>query len=400
MCLKSKLNRTRCFSMVSAFSNPSQITRIDGYEIRCELPEPVGNSRQFFDSRSSLLIAVTTASGVTGWGETWAFPSAAAALIREKFAPGLVGLDAATPRPIWSRMESQLGYDRRGISFMAIGAIDVAIWDAAARLQDRPLHSLLGGALRDRLPAYVSGPFMKPGSDPYKDFIADIDGYLDAGFRAIKLRMGTTPQRDGEVALMVRQRIGADFPLMVDLNEGFDTRAALDVAHRLSEADLIWLEEPIAHDNLPGYRKLSEHLPMGLAGGEALFGLNAFRDYIGNGVFDFVQPDLGLCGGVSEGLRIAALADAFDVPVIPHVWGSAVNFHASLHFASVLPARRGRVSYPLFEYDNSYNPLRTQFTSNPIAADGTVAVPEGPGLGLDLSPEKLEPFIVNAWSVG
>jgi D-galactarolactone cycloisomerase len=240
---------------------------------------------------------------------------------------------------------------------------------------------------------------MKPGPDPYKDFPADIDGYLDAGFRAIKLRMGTTPQRDEQVAKLVRRRIGADFPLMVDLNEGFGLRAAMDIANRLSDADLVWLEEPIAHDNLPGYRKLSEQLPMGLAGGEALFGLNAFRDYVGGGVLDFVQPDLGLCGGISEGLRIAALADAFDVPVIPHVWGSAVNFHASLHFASVLPAKRGRVSYPLFEYDNSYNPLRTQFTSSPIAADGTVAVPEGAGLGLDLSPEKLEPFIVNTWSV-
>jgi D-galactarolactone cycloisomerase len=383
----------------TAAPGPSRICRIDGYELACRLPEPIGNSRGFFDSRATLLIAVTTADGVTGWGETWAYPGAAAAIVRDDFAPLLIGRDASAPRPIWDALAGRIGYDRRGISLMALSAIDIAVWDAAARLAGRPLHHLLGGALRDVVPAYASGPFLKPGPDPYRDFPRDVDAYLAEGFRAIKLRMGTDPATDGRVIANVRRRIGADMPLMVDLNEGFTVRGALDIARRLAEADLVWLEEPILHDDLPGYRRLSEQLPMGLAAGEALFGLGAFRDFVAGGILDVVQPDLALCGGLSEGLRIAALADAFDVPVVPHVWGSAVNFNASLHFAAVLPAKRGRVSYPLFEYDKSHNPLRTAFAEHGLTREGAVAVPQGPGLGFEIASERLAPFLTKAWTV-
>jgi D-galactarolactone cycloisomerase len=112
-----------------------------------------------------------------------------------------------------------------------------------------------------------------------------------------------------------------------------------------------------------------------------------------------VQPDLALCGGISEGLRIAALADAFDVPVVPHVWGSIVNFHASLHFAACLPEKRGRLRTPLFEYDPSENPLRTAFGSHPLDRQGRIAVPDAPGLGVDLSTGRLTPFLNRSWSI-
>jgi D-galactarolactone cycloisomerase len=379
-------------------SAPPKIARIDGYEIACQLREPIGNSRQMFDRRSALLIAVTSECGATGWGETWAYPAAATALIRETFAPHLLGQPADCPRANWHRMNAGLGYDRRGISTMAMGGLDVALWDLAGTIADKPVHALLGGKLRSAIPAYVSGPFMKPGQDPYRDFDADIAGYLDAGFRAIKVRMGTEPRQDGATAQRIRKLIGAEMPLMIDLNEGFSVEGALAVGRRLAEVDPVWLEEPIAYDDLPGYSRLASTLPIALAGGEALFGLRAFRDYLAAGVFDFVQPDLGLCGGLSEGMRISALCDAFDTALVPHVWGSIVNFQASLHFAACLPERRGRLRFPLFEYDPSENPLRSAFGSHPLDASGAVAVPDAPGLGLDLTPERLAPFVTHHWT--
>lgn len=380
-------------------SAPPKIRRIDGFELTAKLSETVGNSRQMFDRRGALLLRVTSDTGAVGWGETWAYPGAAAALVREHFAPALLGRDATTPRAGWHAMATRLGYDRRGISTMALGGLDVALWDLAGQIAGLPVHALLGGKLRDRIPAYVSGPFMKPGSDPYRDFEADIAGYLDAGFRAIKLRMGSDPARDGATAHKVRAQIGDAMPLMVDLNEGFTVEGALAIARRLADVDPVWLEEPIAHDDLPGYRRFTAKTPMPLAGGEALFGLRAFRDYLTAGVFDFIQPDLGLCGGLSEGMRISALCEAFEVALVPHVWGSVVNFQASLHFAACLPERRGRLRWPLFEYDPSENPLRTAFASHPLDADGAVAVPDAPGLGLDLTPERLAPFITNHWTI-
>lgn len=380
-------------------STPPGIVRIDGFELSAQLRETVGNSRTMFDRRGALLLRITSDTGAVGWGETWAYPAAAATLIRESFAPVLLGRDATTPRAAWQAMAARLGYDRRGISTMALGGLDIALWDLAGQISDKPLHALLGGKLRETIPAYVSGPFMKPGSDPYRDFEADIAGYLAAGFKAIKLRMGTDPARDGVVARQVRTQIGDAMPLMIDLNEGFTVEGAGAIAKRLAEVDPVWLEEPIAHDDLPGYRRLSANSPIPLAGGEALFGLRAFRDYLTAGVFDFIQPDLGLCGGLSEGMRISALCEAFEVALVPHVWGSVVNFQASLHFAACLPERRGRLRWPLFEYDPSENPLRTAFASHPLDADGLVAVPDAPGLGLDLTPERLEPFITSHWTI-
>ncbi len=380
-------------------SAPPRIVRVEGFELSAKLSETVGNSRQMFDRRDALLLRVTSDSGRSGWGESWAYPEAAGALAHDHFASVLLGRDATTPRASWHAMAERLGYDRRGISTMALGGLDVALWDLAGLIADRPVHALLGGALRDRVTAYVSGPFMKPGADPYRDFDADIDGYLSAGFRAIKVRMGTDPSKDGATAERIRKRIGDAMPFMVDLNEGFSVEGARAIAARLAEHDLVWLEEPISHDDLPGYRRLAANFPTALAGGEALFGLRAFRDYLATGVFGFVQPDLGLCGGLSEAMRIAALCDAFEVAVVPHVWGSIVNFQASLHFAACLPERRGRLRWPLFEYDPSENPLRTTFGDHPLDRDGAVAVPDAPGLGLDLTPERLSPFVTRHWVV-
>lgn len=379
---------------------PTAITRIDGFELRCPLPEPIGNSRMFFDHRRALVVSVTTADGTTGWGETWALPAPAAALIRDSIAGAILGRDAQNPRLIWDAMERTLGYDRRGITHMAFSAIDIAVWDAAARARGVPIATLLGGALRSRVAAYVSGPFLKPGDDPYRDFDADIDAYLSAGFRAIKMRMGVAPRSDGERLRRVRERVGADFPLMVDLNEGASLRTALAFGEAFRDADLAWLEEPITHDNLEGYVRLARDLPMPLAGGESLFGLRAFRDYVARGALDVVQPDLALCGGFSEALRIAALCQAFEVPIVPHVWGTGINFAAALQFNLVLPETRGSgLRFPLLEFDPSPNPLRDVFGAFAVGADGAFPVPEGPGLGIDVTPGRFESLVVDHWSL-
>lgn len=379
---------------------PGAIVRIDGYELACSLPEPIGNSRMFFDSRRALVVAITTADGTVGWGETWSMPAAAAAILQDSLGRTVLGMDVAAPRRIFDALERAVGYDRRGVTHMAISAIDIAVWDAAARQASVSIAALLGGSLRDRIPAYVSGPFLKPGTDPYRDFDADIDGYLRAGFRAMKMRMGTSPRVDGARLARVRERVGADFPLMVDLNEGTTVRGALAFGEAFRDSGLIWLEEPIRADDVDGYIRLARELPMALAGGESLFGLGAFRNHVAKGALEVVQPDLALCGGFSEGLRIGALCSAFEVPLVPHVWGTGINFCASLQFASLLPAMRGPgVNYPLFEFDPSANPLRDAFGAFKVDADGTVPVPQGPGLGIDVDVERLQPLAASHWSI-
>jgi D-galactarolactone cycloisomerase len=314
-------------------------------------------------------------------------------------APRLIGEDATAPRRLHDRMMRLLP-ERHGLPLMAVSALDIAVWDAASRTAGKPLHALLGGALRERVFAYVSGPFLKPGPDPYRDYAADLETYLKAGFRAIKLRLGTTPGRDGQMAKTVRERIGSEMPLMVDLNQGFSYGTAVDLAQRLVECNVRWLEEPMPHEDLAAYRRLAGQVPIALAGGESLFGVGAFREVVGTNLLSFVQPDLALCGGITEGLKIAALCEAFGIPLVPHVWGTAVNFNASLHFTAVLPEVGGQgLPCPLFEYDYSYNPLRTLCGEARVDGAGTLAVPDAPGLGLDLTPDRFKSMIVNQWTV-
>jgi D-galactarolactone cycloisomerase len=376
------------------------IVRIDGHEVVAKLPERYGNSHTFFDSRGSLLVSVTTANGVVGWGETFGFPPASGALIQSTFGRMIIGQDAAKPRALHNMMLKRLATDRHGISHMAISALDMATWDAAARTAGIPLHAALGGASRERILAYASGPFMKPGGDPYRDFAADVESYLKAGFQAIKLRIGTKPPNDDAMVRRVRTQIGSDVMLMADLNQGFSYRNALDLACRLAESDVLWLEEPVIYSELSAYRRLAEKMRIALAGGESLPGVAGFREFMRGDIFDLIQPDLAICGGFTEGLKLAALADTFDVPLVPHVWGTVVNFYAALHFAATLPDRRGyRWPCPIFEYDYSFNPLRTLCGEIPLDSGGHVVVPDAPGLGIDLNPAKFDSLIVNHWTL-
>jgi D-galactarolactone cycloisomerase len=370
------------------------VERIDLFIVSCRLPETIGNAVRFFDRRESLFVRVTTRGGVVGWGETWAMAAPAAALITATLGPALLGEDTRYPQKIWRKLARFIVNDRRGLSHMAISALDIAVWDACARADGVALSAKLGGALRERLSCYVSGPFVKPAAEPYGHYLDEIGGYLDQGFRNIKIRAGLGAREDAELIGDIRARVGDDIGLMADMNEAGDVSQALDFSKRIGDSDLIWLEEPVLHDDLPGWKRIAAGTELALAGGESLYGLAGFRDFLCAGVFAVAQPDLALCGGLTEGLRIAAMAEAFNVPIAPHVWGGAVNFNASLHFAATLPDRtRPGGRFPFFEYDTSFNPLRAAFAECPVGQDGRVGVPDGPGLGLELRESDLAPFL-------
>lgn len=378
----------------------STIAKISGFEIACDLPETQGRTTGFFSTRQSLLVAVETANGTIGWGETWQLPAAATALIKSEFGAALLGEDVSQPRRLWNMMTDRVNSDRHGVSMMAVSALDMAIWDATARLQDRPLSAVLGGALHDRLPTYGSGPYFKLGDDPYRDFQKDVDACLTAGFKAIKPRIGTTAVRDAKVAAAMRHQVGDDILLFADLSCGFGAAAAIEIGKGLVDAGFALMEEPVQSDDYTGYRRLSDAALLPIAGGESLVGLPAFRDFVMQGQPDLLQPDLAICGGITEALRIIAFADAFETPVIPHVWGTLVNFHAALQFAATLPTKRGgQLNYPIFEFDFSPNPLFDICGRPALDTDGCVAVPDGPGIGIELTPDMLEPFVVSHWEI-
>jgi D-galactarolactone cycloisomerase len=373
------------------------IASIRLYHLVARLPEAIGNALVFFDRRETLLVEVVGRDGQSGWGEAWTAPAGAAAVIESQLAPRLLGQDPCHTGRLWHGMCAAAGADRQGTAMTAVAALDMALHDLAARRQGVPLSTLLGGAFRDRVPAYASGPFFKPGGHPYRAFEREAEGYLRAGFKAIKLRSGFAPADDAAAAIAVRRLMGPAGTLMLDFNQSYTPRAALSAAARMEEADLLWIEEPTSPMDLQGYRMLSRQLRPALAGGETFGAAAAFQPFLEAGCLDVLQPDIAICGGLTGVGRVVALAELYDRPVVPHVWGSTVNFHAALHFAATLPAQRSGTPapFPFLEFDAGPNPLMDLVGRPAVNSDGTVSVPDGPGLGIDLHAGLLEPFIVS-----
>ncbi len=376
-----------------------KIARIRGFHLSYALSEPLANSIAVFRRREALLVEVTTDDGLVGWGETVSSPHAAGAVIRSRLAPVLIGRDPSRTGTLFHAMTATLGYDKRGAGMMAISAVDMALHDLVGRAQGVPVHALLGGALRDRMFAYASAPFMKEGGNPYRDFAAETERLLVLGYRAFKPRSGHDPRADATAILAMRRQIGPDAALMIDINQGYTARAAIDAARRTEEAGLLWIEEPVPPEDIKGYQAVSAAVSVAISGGEALGSLAAFREFMEAGTFSLAQPDLSVCGGFTGMARIAALADAFGIPAMPHVFGTAVNYHASLQMGAVLTAKRGGgpAAFPYMEVDVTPNPLLSMFGEVNPGADGAVAIPDAPGLGIELTPERIEPWIVDHW---
>lgn len=379
----------------------SKIVALRGFHAGFSPTPAIGNARTFIRRRDFLLLQVMTEDGNTGWGEVFSSPHAAGALIQARMAPLVLGQSVFDHGRIWDRLVGTVGYDRRGVAMMAISAIDMALHDAAAKIQGRSVAAMLGGKLRERVFAYASGPFIAEGAAPYGHYAAEVDGYLRQGFRAIKPRAGLDPRADGRMARALRQQIGEDLGLMVDINQGYAARAAIASARHMEEAELLWIEEPVLPDDIGGYQTVAAAVPVAIAGGEALGSLAAFRDFLSAKTFSVLQPDLTVCGGYTGLMKIAALAEAYDLPVMPHVFGTIVNQRAALQAAALLPAKRGGgpAPYPYVEIDATNNPLLHVAGRMGVEADGCMTIPDAPGTGLDLDPAKLEPWITQTWQI-
>lgn len=376
-----------------------KITEIRGYHLQCAMPEVMRNSVMTLASRAALLVEVVTDSGHSGWGESAHSPAPVFAVIESMLAARVLGEDPAASGRIWnSMMAARRG---SGVFMMAVSALDMAIWDLNGRIAGKPVSELLGGRLRDRVTAYASGPYMKPGEDPYRDYVKDTETYLAANFRAVKARSGYTPARDAEMVASLRETIGPDRALMVDINQGYAPAAAIDAIRRIDDMGLLWVEEPVAPEDIAGYRRIAGLFRTPIAGGESLALIEDYRAFLEAGAMAIIQPDLYLCGGFTGAMRIAALAAAYQTPFLPHSWGSLVNFQASLQLAAVLPAQRigENLAYPFFEYDRSWNALRTLNGEPALNADGTLTVPDAPGIGVELDAERLAPYLKKAWTV-
>ena len=359
-----------------------KITEVKVYDLRYPLVEPFANSQVWAKARTAGVVEIVTDAGITGWGEGLHAPDPSA------IASLLVGKDPFDIEVIWHGL-----YARGWGDVAAMSGVDIALWDILGKALDMPIYRLLGGAFRDRIPAYASGLFNKEKPDITQALMDEAKGYVDLGFPAVKMKIGFGAAYDVVNVAAVRKAIGDSTLLAVDANCGYDAVTAIDVGQRILENDLLWFEEPISTDDVEGYVEIRRALKVRIAGGEMLRGRSGFRDLIQKRGVDIVQPDISVAGGFTECRKIAAMASANHVRLLPHMWGTSIRLAATIHWQATIPNAPDTLNPipSLFEFDMTENRLRTELAREPIrAVDGYVPVLQGPGLGIEIDREVLE----------
>jgi len=337
--------------------------------------------------RDALIVKVTTESGLVGWGESHhgRAPGAIAQLINTTLRQLVLGMDAADVVGVWQRIYSRqlISHGMGQACALAMSGLDQALWDIRGKAVGWPLYKLLGGRSKP-VPAYAGG--ISLGFQPAAELVEEARALQAQGYRALKLRFGDTAARDIERLTAVRKALGDDLVIMVDANTGYslaDVRAVMPV---LDELNVAWLEEPFAAQDSRSYRLAAALGRTPLAAGENHFTRFEFNRLIAEAAVQIIQPDLSKAGGVTEVMRIAAMASAEKLAIHPHTLASGLNMAASLHLLCAID------NPGYFEADVAReNLFRDHLTNRPdrLDADGCVRPPEAPGLGIDVDEQFL-----------
>lgn len=301
-------------------------------------------------------------------------------LIEEALKPYLVGEDPMNNERIWSKMYwGMLASGRRGAVITAMGIVDNAVWDLKGRITGQPLHKLLGG-FQDSVNSYGSGINMNLSDD---ELVLQMRAFVDAGFKMVKMKIGhRDPGVDLERVRRVREAIGPDIDLSLDANNAWSVSTAIRMAGKLEPYNIYWLEEPILADEIGSLATLAKETRIPIAIGENHYTKWEFKQLIEQGAVDIVQADVTKCGGVTEFMKIAAMADAYGLPVCPH-------FSNFTDVACVAAVPNG-----LFhEYaEDMFEPASRLLTDCAKPSSGRITPLDKPGFGIELNADAAREF--------
>jgi len=346
---------------------------VSAYTIPTDMPEADGTLA--WDKTTLVVVDAETRAGVRGLGFAYGH-TAMADVIKATLVPVIVGTDVRETGSAWSAMVRSIrNLGRPGIVSMAISAVDLALWDAKARLFEQPLHRLLG-AIRSAVPIYGSGGFT---TYTMHELLTQLTGWVSSDIPRVKMKIGTdwgvSWRADVARIAAVRNAIGDDAELFVDANGGYNRVQARRLGVQFaSDFGVSWFEEPVSSDDLAGLHGLVDALPLDVAAGEYGYDLDYFRSMLAAGAVDVLQADIGRCGGITEWLRVAALAAAEQVPFSGHC-GPAIHLHA----ATVPPNLRH------LEYFHDHVRIENMlFDGIAQPHDGTLTPSDAPGNGYTL----------------
>lgn len=345
------------------------------------------------------LVEIETDDGLVGIGEACTQSEydeaslAAQVIIERGLKPLLIGEDPLNIRRIWEKL--YIGtewFGRAGIVMYAISGIDIALWDLMGRTLGISVSRLLGGRFRETIKVYASVIF---NMKDFQAMSAEAKKLVKEGYQAVKFGWGQTrdtsfgldASQDEAAIKHLREELGSDIAIMIDVGRyvNWTGSHAIGMARRLAKYAISWLEEPLPQDDIAGYVRLTRSSPIPIAGGEGEYNRFGFRRLISNHALDIVQPDLSRAGGLTEGMRIADMAQTNNISLVPHGFSTAVNVAANLQWVAALP------SGSLLEFRRTETPLIAALTRDPFEAElGSLRIPDKPGLGIEVNREVVE----------
>jgi L-alanine-DL-glutamate epimerase-like enolase superfamily enzyme len=361
-----------------------KITSITAVPISYRLPEGktvtmgIGSTTK----RDAIIVRVQTDEGLTGYGEAHPgrSPGAIVSLIQATLSPLLVGMEATDVVGVAQRVH-RMQLSSHGVgsgAALALSGIDMALWDIRGKAANMPLYQLLGGT-RKRVPAYAGGIAL--GYQPKESLADEAAEYVERGYKALKLRIGDNWRDDIARVTHVREKLGDSVDILTDANTAYTIADVRRVMPVLAEIRAGWLEEPFACNDFASYREAAQITKLvPIAAGENHYTRFEFAELLEAGAVKIWQPDLSKCGGITEGVRIAAIASAWRIPMNAHSSATTINHAATMHFLAAID----NAGY----YEacvSKFNPFRDLFGDiAQVGADGCIQPPQGPGLGLEI----------------
>ncbi len=391
-----------------------RISDIRCIPVECRLPQPVYDANYIMATKPALLVEVETDEGLVGLGEAAHFGGplhSTRTVIESELRDHLIGEDPLDVERLWEQMHQRAyKHGRGGILIAAMSGIDIALWDLRGKVAGLPLWRLLGG-YRRQVPAYATGGFYAEGKG-IRELCAEMEAYCRHGFRAVKMKVGRNSEIEGsplramvhrgvcEVTLhedlarvqAVRKMVGPEVRVMIDANGAWDVGTAVKMGRAFEPFDIYWYEEPVCPDDLAGSAEVASKVAIPIAGYETCsYGRVSFRDYITARAVHFVQPDVAWAGGLTESLKIAHMAQAWNLPFAPHIHGSAVAVAAAAHLIGAVPnASMAEMVFPA-------HPLMAELVKEPLVVNsrGFITLTDRPGLGLELDPGVVTKYLID-----
>jgi L-alanine-DL-glutamate epimerase-like enolase superfamily enzyme len=346
------------------------------------LKAPIADSTHVLNRIQWILVDVLTDEGLTGNSFMLTFdygPELLQRIVDTELKAVALGKDPQQITQIWDACHAHCEYiGQSGVAAWGIAAVEIALWDLLGKRLSAPVYRLLG-AFREEIPVYGSGGWLSYSLD---ELLAEVNSYLQRGFKMVKIKVGSSEtKRDLDRVREVRKLVGENVRLMVDANQAWQPHQAIAFARQVQDQNIFWLEEPVSKDDVDGYSRVASSIDIPVATGEREYSLTAFRELLARDAAAVVQPDVLRIGGISQCLKVAHLAEAFNRWVAPHFY-KEIDVH-------VLAAIRNGLFLEYFSWldDLLVEPLSI--------SNGVAKVPQAPGLGISFKPEAVREYRVS-----